>query len=290
MLNVLRDELRRRDYLSILLDFDKPTTEPQMTRQKLKASKPIEGPMPQRDRDAIVAVHNEAVGRIVTDIVRPTMAAGGTPDDVMVLLERIVTGVLTAVVKLGGDNKLDMLVGGVRERMAPIRLGDAPAGRSWVRNGSHAKIGCSGSIGPRAWRSYHRGHQFPADHDALAVQQIAQHPAAREWIVQMQLIDPSHERQLGHRYRPWLAVQGCGSAVAVLLAPPAADRGHNRSSFCAQQAGLAERTGQKINLERQLTNFSVPSRLRPVPPRCPRRQTRTIWRHPPSPVLCRPRS
>jgi hypothetical protein len=84
------------------------------------------------NRDDIVKLHNESAGRIVADIVRPTMMLGGTPEDVMVLLESVVTGVLTAVVRLGGDNEvLDVFVDGVRERMASIRLGDAaPGGRA----------------------------------------------------------------------------------------------------------------------------------------------------------------
>ena len=47
----------------------------------------------------------------------------------MLRSEKIVTGVLTAVVQLWGDNKLDALVGGVRGRMASIRLGADPPPR-----------------------------------------------------------------------------------------------------------------------------------------------------------------
>lgn len=83
-------------------------------------------------RKDLTALHNEAAGRIVADIVRPTINAGGEISDVLVLLESVVTGVLTVAVKLGGDNAvLDIFAEGVRDRMAKIRLGDLPvAGQS----------------------------------------------------------------------------------------------------------------------------------------------------------------
>ncbi len=71
-----------------------------------------------------VQIHNRDAGRIVREIVAPTMEAGGDMKDVLVLLESVVTGVLTITVKLGGDNTvLDVFVEGVRARMAQIRLG-----------------------------------------------------------------------------------------------------------------------------------------------------------------------
>lgn len=73
-------------------------------------------------------IHNESAGRIARDIVKPTVDAGGDMKDVLVLLESVVTGVLTVAVRMGGDNAvLDVFVAGVRDRMAAIRLGDAPA-------------------------------------------------------------------------------------------------------------------------------------------------------------------
>jgi hypothetical protein len=57
---------------------------------------------------------------------------------------------------------------------------------------------------------HQRGDQFPADHHAFAAQQVAQHPAARERIVQMQRVDPTHDRKLGRRNRPGLII-GRGS-------------------------------------------------------------------------------
>jgi hypothetical protein len=77
-------------------------------------------------------IHNRLAGQIVASIVKPPLEAGGDMTDVLVLLESVVTGVLTAVVKLGRDGPvLDLFIDGVRDRMAKIRLSDIrPAGRS----------------------------------------------------------------------------------------------------------------------------------------------------------------
>ena len=50
------------------------------------------------------------------------------------------------------------------------------------------------------------GDPLPTDRDALATQQIAQHPAARERIVEVQLVDPPHDRQFGGRHRTGLII------------------------------------------------------------------------------------
>jgi hypothetical protein len=44
---------------------------------------------------------------------------------------------------------------------------------------------------------HHRRDPLPTDRDTFASQQIAQHPTARERVVQVQLIDPPHDRQVG---------------------------------------------------------------------------------------------
>ena len=77
-------------------------------------------------------IHNRLAGQIVASIVKPPLEAGGNLTDVLVLMESVVTGVLSAVVKLGRDGPvLDLFIEGVRERMANIRLKDLPpAGRS----------------------------------------------------------------------------------------------------------------------------------------------------------------
>jgi hypothetical protein len=59
---------------------------------------------------------------------------------------------------------------------------------------------------PKPHPSHHRGDQFPADHHAFAAQQLAQYPAARERVVQIQRVDPTHDHKLGCRDRPRLIV------------------------------------------------------------------------------------
>jgi len=82
---------------------------------------------PQDPSYAIRAIHNRSAGELVRQIVRPTIDAGGTMTDVLVLLESVVTGVLELSVKLGGDNAvLDVFAEGVRRRMAELRLADLP--------------------------------------------------------------------------------------------------------------------------------------------------------------------
>jgi hypothetical protein len=76
-------------------------------------------------RAQVHAIHNATARQIVASIVRPTINAGGDMADVMVLLETVVTGVLTVAVRLGGDRPtLDVFLDGVRNRMTAIRLGD----------------------------------------------------------------------------------------------------------------------------------------------------------------------
>lgn len=71
------------------------------------------------------AIHNELAGRIVADIVKPPLAAGGSFTDVLVLLESVILGVMLIGVKLGGDGAvLDEVVLHVKERLAEQRLGN----------------------------------------------------------------------------------------------------------------------------------------------------------------------
>ena len=74
-------------------------------------------------------IHNRLAGAIVVSIVKLPLMAGGSPTNVLALLESVVTGVLLALVNLGGDEKvLDLLTEGVRKRMAEIRLGRTEVG------------------------------------------------------------------------------------------------------------------------------------------------------------------
>jgi hypothetical protein len=63
----------------------------------------------------------------LSKVVSQTKLEGGDEMDVLLLLESVVTGVLSVIVKLGGDEPvLDSFMEGVRQRMAEIRLGDLP--------------------------------------------------------------------------------------------------------------------------------------------------------------------
>ena len=58
---------------------------------------------------------------------------------------------------------------------------------------------------------HHRGHPLAADRDAFAAQQVAQHPAAGERVVQVQRVDPPHDRQVGRRHRPRFVVEAAAA-------------------------------------------------------------------------------
>ena len=70
-------------------------------------------------------LHNQLAGKIVASIVKPPLDNGGGTADVLVLLESVITGVVLAVTKLGGDEiVLDTITESVKERLAKDRLGD----------------------------------------------------------------------------------------------------------------------------------------------------------------------
>lgn len=72
--------------------------------------------------------HNEISRDLLFRIVRPVIDAGGTTSEVMVVLESVVAGVLTACAKLDGhntsqrDSMLMALEDGVRNRLASIPI------------------------------------------------------------------------------------------------------------------------------------------------------------------------
>ena len=63
---------------------------------------------------------------------------------------------------------------------------------------------------------HQRGDMATADLDALAVQKVAQHPAARERVFQMQFINAAHEREILRRHRPGLVVDAAATDVQSL--------------------------------------------------------------------------
>jgi hypothetical protein len=58
-----------------------------------------------------------------------------------------------------------------------------------------------------------------ASFDALFPQQIAQHPATRERVVEMQLVDPPHHRQLNRRYWPGPVIDAAPAELQQLGLP-----------------------------------------------------------------------
>ena len=65
-----------------------------------------------------------------------------------------------------------------------------------------------------------------ADHDGLATQEIAQHPTSGERQLELELVDPAHEREIARGNRPRLVVHR-GAGV------PEQPRGKSRV-FCKQ--------------------------------------------------------
>lgn len=82
-------------------------------------------------RGDAAALHNKLAGAIASQIVRAPLTTGGKIEDVMILTESVIVGVALACIRLGGDEKvLDLMVGSAKQRLASIRLKDAPtAGR-----------------------------------------------------------------------------------------------------------------------------------------------------------------
>lgn len=84
-------------------------------------------------------IHNRIAPAIVKQIVKEPIEAGGSNTDVLVVLESVIVGVLLAIVKRGGDEKvLDAIVAAVKRRMAKNRLsGIGPAGRAGPAGAVH---------------------------------------------------------------------------------------------------------------------------------------------------------
>jgi hypothetical protein len=73
--------------------------------------------------------HNEISRDLLMRIVKPVIEAGGTTSEVMVILESVVAGVLTACAEIDArdeahrDGMLMALESGVRQRLEVIPLG-----------------------------------------------------------------------------------------------------------------------------------------------------------------------
>ncbi len=58
---------------------------------------------------------------------------------------------------------------------------------------------------------HHGCDLLPPDRDALAAQQIAQHPAAREGVAQVQFVDPPHGGEIGGRHRARFVIEAAAA-------------------------------------------------------------------------------
>ena len=68
--------------------------------------------------------------------------------------------------------------------------------------------------------SFHqRSDVAPANQNAFAGEHVAQHPAARERIVEMQFVDPPHDGEVLRRDGPRLVVDGASADVQRLRLP-----------------------------------------------------------------------
>ena len=89
---------------------------------------------------------------------------------------------------------------------------------------------------------HQRADVLAANHMAFPPEHVAQHPAAGKGILQVQFVDPAHQRQICRRGRRRRVVRRrAGQPEGVRIAGQPAGRGCGRSSSCAQQARLGER-------------------------------------------------
>jgi len=83
----------------------------------------------------------------------------------------------------------------------------------------------------------------PADLAPLGSQQAAQHPRTCERELQMQLVEPPHQRKVRIRYGHRFVVDAASAeAEERRLLRQRKVCGYGRSSLCARKSRLAERT------------------------------------------------
>lgn len=75
--------------------------------------------------------HDELSRKFTFEVLGEALKRGATATEVMVLTESCVMAVYLALVKLGGDEKvLDLMVEGIRQRLAEKRLGGISPGET----------------------------------------------------------------------------------------------------------------------------------------------------------------
>src|SRR4051812_49853677 len=91
--------------------------------------------------------------------------------------------------------------------MASGILGSLRRGMSGLLRSYHARPHTKFPTGP-----LHQRRDTPAaGRDPLPVQEIAQHPAACEGELEMELVDPPHDREFGRRHRPGRVVDAAAA-------------------------------------------------------------------------------
>jgi hypothetical protein len=94
--------------------------------------------------------------------------------------------------------------------------------------------------------------------EALSRQQIAQHAAAREREIQMQLVHPAHQREISGRGCPWQVINAAPADVEHLgLSGDWQIMRAVNHRFALSKPALP---GQKIVLQRQLSDLSMQHR------------------------------
>lgn len=75
-------------------------------------------------------LHNRIAPEALKAIIRPINEAGGSVEDILVVLESVIVGVVLYGAKVGGDEiVVDTIMEGVKARLAEQRLGPIkPAG------------------------------------------------------------------------------------------------------------------------------------------------------------------
>jgi hypothetical protein len=77
---------------------------------------------------------------------------------------------------------------------------------------------------------------------SLADQKSLKRPAAREWIIEMQFVNPAHQRQIAGRDHPRQVIHAAPADPESPVGSPERHRS-GRSSLCARQkSGLPERS------------------------------------------------
>jgi hypothetical protein len=83
---------------------------------------------PIRNAEAAAELRNRVARQIVAEILNETRAAGGSYEDVWVICESVLVGVVVECFRLGHDSKvIDLVFTAAKARLAKVRLEDLEA-------------------------------------------------------------------------------------------------------------------------------------------------------------------